>query len=95
MINALRHQRLVHNSIIFYLTILRCDQRLTASKVSTHEQFFSATPLPKCDQRLTASKVSTPSPCRAELEVSDVINALRHQRLVHLGCGVDKEILIK
>ncbi len=39
------------------------------------------------DQRLTASKVSTHQTINQILEFGNVINALRHQRLVHREDG--------
>ena len=59
------------------------DQRLTASKVSTPGDSFIGRPNLVCDQRLTASKVSTQIPNPKFQNFSFVINALRHQRLVH------------
>ncbi len=42
-----------------------CDQRLTASKVSTLQERHDAFDLWQRDQRLTASKVSTPPRTRS------------------------------
>ena len=39
VINALRHQRLVHLSLTSLIAWYSCDQRLTASKVSTQQTF--------------------------------------------------------
>ena len=84
MINALRHQRLVHRYEIERHPQAGGDQRLTASKVSTPELIEETNPDVPSDQRLTASKVST---LFTLLESASayyrLINALRHQRLVH------------
>ena len=67
-----------------YGTLIQCDQRLTASKVSTPLGYAAYIVPCASDQRLTASKVSTPSSLgRGFINFLLVINALRHQRLVH------------
>ncbi len=83
VINALRHQRLVHTLSLNIIFLPLCDQRLTASKVSTLECFCLISFFQIRDQRLTASKVSTQSFGLIFPFMIDVINALRHQRLVH------------
>ncbi len=77
MINALRHQRLVHTKKRYRETApSTCDQRLTASKVSTLAGIGLLAGKTLCDQRLTASKVSTLDPV-----VGLVISGYSDQRL--------------
>ena len=84
MINALRHQRLVHSKFSAIASPkLASDQRLTASKVSTHFLHCPIVVSDFRDQRLTASKVSTLFDFEQPKMPKFVINALRHQRLVH------------
>ncbi len=61
VINALRHQRLVHVQMPSRVGDFNSDQRLTASKVSTLICWLVTPAEPGGDQRLTASKVSTPN----------------------------------
>ena len=83
MINALRHQRLVHlrdiNIVIRAISVINAlrHQRLV------HGEFWHQESDLTRDQRLTASKVSTRFYHFRDCLLKWVINALRHQRLVH------------
>ncbi len=84
MINALRHQRLVHT-----ITTVAKDPSDIVINALRHQRLVHGQGLPSVsyslrDQRLTASKVSTLALPNKISAIYSVINALRHQRLVHI-----------
>ncbi len=96
VLNALRHQRFGTTMASPWKGTVRGAQRLTASEVWHNSNHDSVSIKSVCAQRLTASEVWHPAMLEEPsnlLFLSEVLNALRHQRFG--TCSRSKAIITK
>ena len=88
VLNAFRHQRLLHaHDYPRRFAIVGSAQRLSASKITARTSTSKRTAKLLGAQRLSASKITAlPPPCRKPSSLL-VLNAFRHQRLLHEATG--------